>query len=380
MKRYLKTLDDLKDRNRLRTLQKPQGVDLTSNDYLGMRHHPTLHAVAIEALQGGLDLGAGGSRLLRGHTAQHEALEDFAASYFNCEKALYFSCGYQANLAIFQTLPTRGDWILFDEYIHASARDGIQASAARHRKFRHNDMDDLCAVLKEIQIKRRPEAMIWIAVESLYSMDGDFTPVEELVALANEYQAVLVVDEAHATGVWGDKGKGIMFAYARQNNLITLHTCGKALGVAGGLVCTSKVMIDTLINTARPFIYSTAPPPLQALLVKKSLEILGSAEGDKRRKTLKNNLQYTRSQAFLDGQFAQAPSQILPVMLGDDATAVQIARALHQAGFDIRAIRPPTVPPGTARLRLSLSSELTTAILQSFAQHLKSLMQQKDAA
>lgn len=380
MSRFEKKLSDLKQQNRLRALQQSCGIDLTSNDYLGMRHHPQLRAAAMEALQDGLGLGAGGSRLLRGHTQQHNGLENFAATHFGCEKALFFSCGYQANLAIFQALPMRGDWIIFDEYIHASARDGIQASMAQHRKFRHNDLNDLRSIIKDIHARRRADAMLWIAVESLYSMDGDFAPIENLVTLAKEYQAMLVVDEAHATGVWGEKGKGLAAPYAQHHNLITLHTCGKAIGVAGGLVCASTNIIDTLINTARPFIYSTAPPPLQALLVQRSLEILGGEEGDKRRTALQNILQYARSDSFLGGMFAQAPSQILPIMLGDEGTAVEVARALQVAGFDIRAIRPPTVPAGTARLRLSLSSEITPDILRNLTQHLQPLMRQKDAA
>ncbi|MCC7304966.1 MAG: aminotransferase class I/II-fold pyridoxal phosphate-dependent enzyme [Alphaproteobacteria bacterium] len=366
--RFEKKLEELKNKNRLRTLSLPGGIDLTSNDYLGFRNHPVLRQAAIEALEGDMDLGAGGSRLLRGNTQAHRDLEEFAAPYFGCEKALYFSSGFAANQAIFATLPERHDVIIFDEFVHASMREAIQNSHAKSIKIPHNDLNAFEDALKRA---RDDAEMIWIAVESVYSMDGDLAPLEELYALARKYDAVLVVDEAHGTGVFGESGKGLSEGFSYEN-LITLHTCGKALGVAGGLVCGPAAIIDTLINRARGFIYSTAPMPLQAYLVHKALE-LAQAEPGRRQRLFElrdhaNQLLGTES-----------PSQIIPVIIGTDAQALSVAAALQKAGFDVRAIRPPTVPEGTARLRVSLNCNLTEKILDDFAAVLVPLLR-KEAA
>lgn len=353
-------LKQLKEQNRLRSLKRPQGIDLTSNDYLGMRNHPALKQAALEAIESGIDMGAGGSRLLRGHTKEHEQLEDFTSKHFGHERTLYFANGFSANYALFTTLPSRHDTIIFDSLIHASARDGIQASNAKSIKVHHNDLNGFEAALK------KAEGQIWLAVESVYSMDGDCAPLKELQTLCKKYDAILIVDEAHSTGVFGSQGKGLC-ADLQKENLIEIHTCGKAVGVAGGIICASNDIIDYMINAARPFIYSTAPPPLQALLTQKALEILASEEGDKKRMELNYLLGFARSPHFMGDLFTQAESQILPVIFGDDSKAVETANALQEQGFDIRAIRPPTVPEGTARLRLSLSTNIDEATLQKFS-------------
>lgn len=385
MKDFKKDLDALKHKRRYRSLSLPNGIDLTSNDYLGLANHPALRKAAIEFLQNGGDIGAGGSRLLRGHTKSHAALETFAADFFAVPKTLYFATGFQANTAIFQTLPSRHDTIIFDAYIHASARDGIQNSNAAHIRVPHNDVSAFEAALKKAKAQQKPDSQIWIAVESLYSMDGDIAPLKDLYDLASQYGAILIVDEAHSTGVLGTNGKGLMYdIYAPPltstkssppqagglggdkeggsfpQNLITLHTCGKAIGVAGGLVCASETIIDTLINTARPFIYSTAPMPLQAYLVQKSLELIASPEGEDRRQTLARLCEYAQSKLGGEG------THIAPLIIGDDDKAVHIAQSLQQSGYDIRAIRPPTVPENTARLRLSLSANLDEEMLDGF--------------
>lgn len=365
MSLFQKRLESLKDKNRYRALSLPCGIDLTSNDYLGMAAHPALRTAAIEALEGGLEIGAAGSRLLRGHTPEHAALEAFAARHFGAGGALYFATGFQANYALFTTLPGRRDVVLYDALIHASARDGIQAGAARGIKFTHNDLDALEAMLRR---HRDRAETLWIAVETLYSMDGDMAPLAEIYALAGAYDAVLIADEAHATGVYGDRGKGLAYGLAQENGygrLVTLHTCGKAIGVAGGLVCASAEIVDYLINAARPFIYSTAPMPLQALLVRKSLEILSAEDGQARREKLLALCGVARD------LFGGPGTQIVPVVLGEDARALEAACALQEAGYDVRAIRPPTVPEGTARLRLSLSCVLDNKSLHDVANILK---------
>ena len=365
-KDFSQQLQKLKDQNRFRDLYLPNGIDLTSNDYLGLARHPKLREAAIEFLQNGNDIGAGGSRLLRGHTDAHAALEDFASYFFAAPKCLYFSSGFQANAALFQALPTRHDTIIFDELVHASARQGIHHSNARSIKARHNDLVDFENALKEAKVSEREQ--IWIAVESVYSMDGDIAPLKALYDLAEIYDAILIIDEAHGTGALGKNGQGASEDIIAENGyerIITLHTCGKAMGVAGGLVCASENIIDTVINTARAFIYSTAPMPLQAFLVQKALEIIASDEGAMRREKL------ATLSARAQELFGRAGTHIVPIMIGEDEECVRVASELQAQGYDIRAIRPPTVPEGTARLRLSLSADLDEDVLDRFADMLE---------
>ncbi len=357
---FQKKLKQLKELGRYRSLSLPNGIDLSSNDYLGMASHPELRRVAIEALEGGIDIGAGGSRLLRGHTDSHQDLEIYAAEHFSAPATLYFGSGFMANYALLTTLPARGDVVFYDALVHASMRDGLKAMDAKAYKFAHNDLNVLEDLLKRYRDKAD---RIWIAVESVYSMDGDFSPLDEIYNLALKYDAYVMIDEAHGTGVFGAQGKGVSFNLIQKygyDRIVTIHTCGKSIGAAGGLVCASEDIVSYLINAARPFIYATATLPIQPLIVKKSLEIIASAEGDVRRERLLKLM--GRAQEI----FNSAGSQIVPVMIYDDQKAVDIAQAFQEEGFDIRAIRPPTVPQGTSRLRLSLSSELPENHFQRF--------------
>lgn len=379
--RFRNKLKELEQQNRFRSLKLPGGIDLTSNDYLGLKSHPRLRAAALEAFELGMAVGSGGSRLLRGHTQEHEALELYAAQYFGTEKALYFATGFQANYALFTSLPNRHDIVICDELLHASALDGIHGSSAKRMKARHNDPNSFETALK--RAKDRCKGQIWVAVESVYSMDGDAAPLAELQTLCLSHDAMLIIDEAHGTGVCGEGGQGLS-AGLKQDNLITLHTCGKALGVAGGLVCASAEIIDYLINTARPFIYSTAPPPLQAYLTQKSLELVSSQDGRERRKTLSSVCDYIKLNLGEIGisvpEIEGRPSHIVPLIIGEDGQTVKIAAALQNAGYDIRAIRPPTVPEGTARLRLSLNVNLREEILEEFFEILEPFLEKKEAA
>jgi 8-amino-7-oxononanoate synthase len=345
---------------RYRSLKLPAGIDLSSNDYLGLSSHPALRQAALEALEGGIEIGASGSRLLRGHRPAHQELEAFAAAYFGCPRALFFPNGFQANYALIGTLVNRRDLAIFDALCHASMRDGLRAAQCHAIKIPHNDLDAF-----EDALKKRPAAAenSWILVESIYSMDGDYSPVRELVALAEKYDAMLIVDEAHATGVAGTTGRGVTEGMA-HDRLIALHTCGKALGVAGALVCAGDPVIDYMVNAARAFIYSTAPMPLQAVLVRRALELV--RDEPERRRQLEALKTFAAQQ--LPG-FA-VRSHIVPIVIGEDAAAVAIAETLQSQGFDIRAIRPPSVPEGTARLRLSLHVGLTRQDIENFARAL----------
>jgi 8-amino-7-oxononanoate synthase len=353
LQRLARDLDRLKAEFRYRSLNLPGGIDFTSNDYLGLSRHPALAEAAREALDAGGLFGAAGSRLLRGHHRDHQALEAFAARFFAAEKALYLSTGFVANYALFTTLAQRGDAIVFDEWIHASAKEGIHASHAKRFKARHNDVGSFADAAW--RAKRRGAKQLWITVESVYSMDGDLAPLPELVDLARDLDAILIVDEAHATGIFGPHGRGLSEGYEGER-LITLHTCGKALGCAGALVCGPAVVIDYLINAARPFIYSTAPPPLVAAVVKRALALID--EEPWRRQRLRERCAFARARlrAVLGPGQPFPDSQILPVVLGGADRAVAAAGALQQAGYDVRAIRPPTVPAGTSRLRLTVNA------------------------
>jgi 8-amino-7-oxononanoate synthase len=368
-------LGRLKALGRYRSLKLPAGLDLSSNDYLGLSEHPALRQAAIEALQGGIEIGASASRLLRGHRRAHAELEAYAADYFDAPRCLFFANGYQANFALITALVKRDDTIVFDALCHASMRDGIYAVRSPAVKIPHNDLD---AFERALKAPRPGGANVWIMVESVYSMDGDMAPVGELMALAEKYEAMLIVDEAHGTGVCGAGGRGATEGLSAlgfgHERLIVLHTCGKALGVAGALVCASAPVVDYLINTARPFVYSTAPMPLQAVLVQRALALV--QEEPERRAELAA-LKAHAAECMPD---VAVESQIVPIIVGSDDAAVALARALQAKGFDIRAIRPPTVPEDTARLRLSLRVGVSKEQLTAFAETLGRLRRHRLSA
>jgi len=345
-------LAGLRRKARLRMLLPRQGADFASNDYLGLADAPRLKAAIAAAMERGVPVGAGGSRLLRGNHAEHEALEAEAASFFGTGKALYFGSGYAANVALFSTLPQRGDLVVHDALIHASAHEGIAAGKADALAVRHNDadaFDDAIRNWRRAGGRGRP----WIAVESLYSMDGDQAPLAALAKIAGRHDGVLVVDEAHATGILGPGGRGLAAGLAGCANLLTLHTCGKALGLSGALVGLPAALADYLVNRARNFIYSTAPSPLVAAGVREALRMLADEPERRVRLADLTDLAGACLRAWL-GRDASG-SQILPVGIGDNARALAIAARMREEGFDIRAIRPPTVPEGTARLRISIT-------------------------
>lgn len=353
-------LDALKAKGRFRSLIPRAGHDFVSNDYLGLAASDELHDAALAALHRGVSVGSGGSRLLRGNASEHELLEAEAAAVFNTERALFFGCGFAANTAIYSSLPGHDDLILYDALIHASAHDGMRLGRGEKIAFRHNDVDHAEELIAGWRTKGR-KGHIWLAFESLYSMDGDFARVDELVALANKYDAFVLVDEAHATGVFGDQGRGLTHSYAKAQNVLTLHTCGKGLGASGALVCGATPLIDTLINRGRSFIFSTAPSPLNAALVRVALQ--GMQSSNKRQLTLRNLIAHAHEQSEIHCGISGLQSQIIPVVIGEDKKTMELATRLQQRGFDIRGIRPPTVPRGTARLRISITLNTTAEVI-----------------
>jgi 8-amino-7-oxononanoate synthase len=347
-----RALEALLRRGRLRELEPAAGADFTSNDYLGLANSPELQRAVMAALARGVPIGAGGSRLLRGNHEEHEALEAEAAKFFGAESALFFGGGFVANTALLSTLPARGDLIVHDELIHASAHEGMRLSKAETVAARHNDATAFDETIKTWRALGGT-GQVWIAVESLYSMDGDRAPLDELAALASQHDAMFVIDEAHATGVFGPGGRGLGAALEGRPNIISLHTCGKALGVMGGLVLGPRIMREFLVNRARSFIYATAPSPLMAAAVRAALEI--SATQDERRNTLHKRVALAGRLLHEKLGIVASDSQIQPIIVGSDTRAVALARAVRARGFDVRAIRPPTVPEGTARLRITLT-------------------------
>ncbi|WP_343314955.1 8-amino-7-oxononanoate synthase [Brucella sp. BE17] len=349
---YEAKLAGLCRKSRLRALVPQQGIDFTSNDYLGLADAPRLKAVITKAIERGVPVGAGGSRLLRGNHLEHEALEAEAAAFFGAEKTIYFGSGFAANVALFSTLPLRGDVVLHDELIHASVHDGIVAGKAQAVAVSHNQVEAFERELsrwRQAGGKGRP----WIAVESLYSMDGDRAPLAALADLAKRHGGFLVVDEAHATGVFGPDGRGLVAELEGCGNVVALHTCGKALGLSGALLSLPAILAEYLINRARGFIYSTAPSPLMAAAAREALRIV--VDEGWRRTRLEKLINFAGEELHHRLGITPSGSQIIPVVIGDNARSLAVAARLRHSGFDVRGIRPPTVPEGTARLRVSIT-------------------------
>ncbi|MCK1402295.1 8-amino-7-oxononanoate synthase [Bradyrhizobium sp. 4] len=349
---YVAALHALKEDDRLRGLGPRGGIDFTSNDYLALASAPRMKNAICAALEAGTPVGAGGSRLLRGNCEEHEALEAEAAQFFGAETALFFGGGYVANVAVLTTLPQRDDLLVLDSLVHASIHEGARASRAELRISEHNDPQSVEDTIREWRTDGGV-GRVWIVVESVYSMDGDFAPLKDLVVIADQYDAFLMVDEAHATGVYGERGRGLTAPYERRENVLVLHTCGKAMGAAGALVTTVRALRDFLVNRCRPFIFATAPSPLMAVAVREALLIL--QEEPERQKRLADLVAFTHREIRVRGLKTPSDSQIVPYIVGENARAMRLASALQARSFDIRGIRPPTVSAGTARLRISLT-------------------------
>jgi 8-amino-7-oxononanoate synthase len=359
--RYEATLSGLARKDRLRSFSSRSGLDFSSNDYLGLARSRRMAEAVAAALAAGTPIGATGSRLLRGNAPEHEALEAKAAGFFGAERALFFGGGYIANFAVLTTLPHKGDLIVLDELIHASAHEGARAGRAEIVQAAHNDagaVDDAITGWRVMGGTGRP----WIVVESLYSMDGDRAPLGELIEIADRHDAFLFVDEAHATGIYGLDGRGLAHELEARDNVVVLHTCGKALGASGALVTAPTVLCDYLVNRCRPFIYATAPSPLMAVAAATALDIV--VEEPERRQRLAGLVALAGKRAENLGLPASG-SQILPIVVGDVRRAMVLAEALQSRGFDVRGIRPPTVPEGTARVRISLTLNVEEADLSA---------------
>jgi len=316
---YRAALEELAHKSRLRTLAPRAGLDFASNDYLGLATSQRLREAVGAAVARGVPIGAGRSRLLRGNAPEHEELEAYAAAFFQSERSLYFGGGYVANFAVLSTLPQKGDFIVLDTLAHASANEGARAGRAEYAKARHNDPAAFEAQILAWRA-RGGRGRVWIAVESLYSMDGDRAPLDDLRAIADRHDALLYIDEAHATGVYGPHGRGLAASLEGRDNVLVLHTCGKALGGSGALVSGSRVLCDFLINRCRPFIYATAPSPLMAVAALEALKML--KDEPERQRRLAQLVSFAGEAARQHDVKVFSESQILPVIVGDDRRAL----------------------------------------------------------
>ncbi len=326
-------------------------LNLSANDYLGLAQDPRLAAAAAEAARR-WGAGAGASRLVAGHLRLHREVEEKLAAFKGTEAAVIFSTGYMANLGAITALVGPGDTVFCDRLNHASIYDGIRLSGARLARFPHRDLNALEKLLQGAP----PRGRRLIITDSVFSVDGDLAPLKELVSLKERYGAVLMVDEAHATGVLGPGGAGLAEALGLTARVeVHMGTFSKALGALGGYVAGDRRLIDFLHNRARSFIYSTALPPPVLGAIDCALEIV-RREPERRRRLLAEAAVFRQQLAAAGLNTLGSETQIVPVVAGSNRAALDFAQALREAGYLAVALRPPTVPPGQARVRFSLSA------------------------
>jgi 8-amino-7-oxononanoate synthase len=354
--RMRRELDSLRERSQFRSLAISAGVDLSSNDYLGLASDPRLKGAVADAVAHATKVGATGSRLLSGNSREWENLERDFAEFAGTDAALFFGSGYAANLGLLTSLLKPSDIVFSDALNHASLIDGIRLSGAQKIIYPHRDLEVLENAL--LEHANAPGSRL-VVTESVFSMEGDVAPLEPLLALARKYRAEIVLDEAHSTGVCGPEGRGIAAAGGYERDILAIvHTCGKALASCGAFVCGSATLKDYLINRARTLIFSTALPAYIAGQIRAAVAIARKADAE--RNHLARIASQLREELAARGfDCGASATHIIPVMLGTNEMALHVASELERAGFGVKAIRPPTVPDGTARIRLSLTSRIT---------------------
>ena len=348
--KFLQVLENRKDSGSYRSLSLFQDfVDFFSNDYLGLSRKLKVESQKFDRL------GSSGSRLISGNSVEAENCERFLADFFQSESALVFNSGYDANIGLFSSVPQKGDTVIYDSLIHASIRDGIRLSHAKSYSFAHNDLQDL---EKKIKIS---EGSVFVAVESLYSMDGDICPLDEVIEMCAKFNAFLIVDEAHAVGVLGEKGKGLTF---NKDVFTRVITFGKGYGFHGAAVLGSEELKNYLINFARSFIYTTALPVQDYQLIQQQIE---SSKDDNLRVTLQSNIDYFRAKLNYQGVSAStSPIQILEIPGVENA--LRLAKRLQDNNFAVKAILSPTVPEGKERIRICIHSFNTKEEIEKIAE------------
>ncbi|MGZ8898788.1 MAG: aminotransferase class I/II-fold pyridoxal phosphate-dependent enzyme [Limisphaerales bacterium] len=377
----LESLESQNLRRALRRIASPQQprsriagreiINFSSNDYLGLATHPRLREAAAIALRD-YGTGSGASRLISGSLDPHHHLEESLAAFKGTGRALVFSTGYATALGAITALISAGDIIILDKLVHASIVDGARLSGAKLRIFGHNDLHDLESILQWSETRRsaNPNIQILIVTESLFSMDGDIAPLSAIVELKNRFGAWLMVDEAHATGLFGPNRRGLIDEFGLTSQVeIQMGTLGKALGSAGGYIAGSAVLIDYLINKARSFIFSTAPPPGVAAASSAALELLRSAEGAELLGRLRANIHQFSSETGTKPPAENSP--IVPMLIGAEDEALKVSAALFEAGFLVPAIRYPTVARNQARLRFTFSAAHTADEISALSSALR---------
>jgi 8-amino-7-oxononanoate synthase len=334
------------------TIEGKSYLNFSSNDYLGLARHPALCSAAKGALDR-FGTGSAASRLICGSLAPHHELEECIASLKGTEAALTFATGYATAVGALTSLAGKNDVLILDKLCHASLVDGARLSGATLRVYPHNNLEKLEHLLQQSSDKLSPDGRIIVVTESVFSMDGDLAPLEDIIALKERFGALLLLDEAHALGVLGPHGLGLAEELELQGRIdLQMGTLGKAAGTSGGYLAANRAVIDLLINKARPFIYSTAPVPAQAAAAKAALQLIASPEGNTLRQQLRDRLQ-----EFSTHTNCPLPrSAIVPIPCGDNDSALAASESLRSAGILVPAIRFPTVPRGQARLRVTLSA------------------------
>ncbi|NQT32405.1 MAG: 8-amino-7-oxononanoate synthase [Candidatus Omnitrophica bacterium] len=342
------------------TVGEKEYINFSSNDYLGLASHPRLRDAAAKALDSGV--GSSASRLMTGSTSHHHLLEKKTAEFKNKEAALVFNSGYQANVGVISALFGKDDCIFSDRFNHASIVDGARLSGAKLLRFRHNDVRHLGSLLKDERAKHKKALIV---TETVFSMDGDMAPVDEIIKLKEKYDCVFMADEAHSTGVFGEDGSGVISGKALSGSVdIIMGTFSKALGGFGAYVASSGLVADYLVNTCRSFIYSTSLPlPVIAADIA-ALDVL--REEPYRRRELLSNADYLRGKLKDRGFDVRGESQIIPAIIGDTEKTIDISEFLKSKGYWVTPVRPPTVPRNGSRLRISISYDHDRSILDEF--------------
>jgi 8-amino-7-oxononanoate synthase len=348
-------------------------INFSSNDYLGLANNPLLRKAATSAIDE-FGVGAGASRLISGTQSPHLRLERALAKWKGTESALCFSSGYAAALGTIPGLVAKNDVVLLDKLCHASLIDGAKLSGAVLRVFPHNHVGKLESHL-DLARREHPGRRVLVITESVFSMDGDLAPLRELVELKKRFGALLMLDEAHAVGVIGPNGRGLAMAENVSEEIdVQMGTMSKALGASGGYICGARTLIEWLINRARSFIYSTAPPPAVAAAALAAVDFLASAEGEERRLLLWERIRLMQQllpRAGLKGEAVAARSAIFPWLAGDEQATLNLASALQSDGFLVPAIRYPTVAKGTARLRITVTAAHEEAQIEALCETIK---------
>lgn len=338
-------------------------VDFSSNDYLGLAHHPAI-AAAMSECASRYGAGSGASHLVTGHGIEHARLEEELAAFTGRERALLFSTGYMANLGVIAALAGRGELVLLDRLSHASMIDGALLSGARFKRYPHVD-----AGAAERMLEESSEATAVVATDGVFSMDGDIGPLPQLAKAAAAHKAWLVIDDAHGIGVLGKSGRGATEELSADDAPVLVGTLGKALGSFGAFVAGSRELVEFLIQKARPYIYTTALPQPVAAATRKSLEIV-QRESWRRERVLALTARFRTAAREAQLPLLDSNTPIQPVVLGSSEAALQAQKELHQAGFRVVAIRAPTVPQGSERLRITLSAAHTEAQVDALIERL----------